>query len=147
MTEVVCGVILDDKGRVLACRRGFDRHLGGLWEFPGGKVEAGEAPEAALARELKEELGISVEVGEKLTAVVEWADDKVSIRLSGYWCRILEGKLVALEHEELRWCEMQELEAIEWAEADLPLVAEIRNLRENEVVFGFFVNIGSDLGK
>ncbi len=59
--RVVCGVITDESGRVLACRRSEERHLGGLWEFPGGKVEAGEGDEEALVRELKEELGVDVE--------------------------------------------------------------------------------------
>lgn len=125
MNEVVCGVIRNRDGRILACKRGLDRHMGGLWEFPGGKVEAGEAPEAALARELQEELGISVEVGERLEAVVEWTDGKVSIRLTGYWCRVSEGEPVALEHEELRWCGISELGGLGWAEADLPFVREL----------------------
>ncbi len=129
MTEVVCGVILDGDGKVLACRRGLDRHLGGLWEFPGGKIEEGEVPETALVRELKEELDVSVEVGERLMAVVEWTDGKVAIRLTGYWCRICHGEPVALEHEELRWCEVPGLEGLEWADADVPLVEEILNLK------------------
>ena len=83
----------------------------------------------ALARELREELGISVEVGERLVAVVEWTDGEVAIRLTGYWCEISEGEPVALEHEELRWCGVSELEGLEWAEADVPLVIEISNLK------------------
>ncbi len=67
--DVVCGVILDGEGRCLACRRPEGKHLGGLWEFPGGKVDAGEMPDAALVRELEEELGIRVEVGERLRDV------------------------------------------------------------------------------
>jgi len=125
MTEVVCGVIKDADGRILACRRGEGRHLAGLWEFPGGKVDAGESPEAALARELEEELGVAVDVGEKLAAVVEWTDGEVAIRLSAYWCRISEGEPVALEHEELRWCGISELGELGWAEADLPFVREL----------------------
>jgi len=125
MTEVVCGVIKDSEGRVLACRRGEGRHLAGLWEFPGGKVDREEGPEEALVRELEEELGISVEVGERLEAVVEWTDGKVSIRLTGYWCEISDAEPMALEHAEVRWCDVSELADLEWAEADLPLVAEI----------------------
>jgi 8-oxo-dGTP diphosphatase len=129
MKEVVCGVILDRNGKVLACRRAADRHLGGLWEFPGGKVEDGESPEKALARELLEELGISVEVGGKMDPVVEWTDGDVSIRLTAFWCGIIEGQPVALEHEEIRWCETEELSALDWAEADVPVVAEISNFK------------------
>jgi len=125
MTEVVCGVIKDADGRILACRRGEGRHLAGLWEFPGGKVDAGESPEAALARELEEELGVAVDVGEKLAAVVEWTDGEVAIRLSAYWCGISQGEPVALEHAEIRWCGFPELAGLEWAEADVPFVREL----------------------
>ena len=125
MTEVVCGVIKDADGRILTCRRGEGRHLAGLWEFPGGKVETGESPEVALARELEEELGVAVDVGEKLAAAVEWTDGEVSIRLSAYWCGISQGEPVALEHAEIRWCDFPELVGLEWAEADLPFVREL----------------------
>ena len=125
MLEVVCGIITNSSGQILACRRGLDRHLGGLWEFPGGKVDAGETPEAALARELHEELGITVGVGKALSAIVEWTDGAVSIRLRGYFCEILEGTPHAHEHEEIRWCEVSELADLEWAEADVPLVQEL----------------------
>jgi len=98
---------------------------GGAVVFPGGKVETGESPEVALARELEEELGVAVDVGEKLAAVVEWTDGEVAIRLSAYWCRISEGEPMALEHEELRWGGISELGELGWAEADLPFVREL----------------------
>ena len=125
MLEVVCGIIKNPEGKILACRRGLDRHLGGLWEFPGGKIDAGETPEAALARELCEELGITVKVGAALSSVVEWTDGAVSIRLRGFFCEILEGTLHPHEHEEIRWCGISELPLLDWAEADLPLVDEL----------------------
>jgi 8-oxo-dGTP diphosphatase len=107
MIEVVCGVIRNIDGKVLACRRAADRHLGSLWEFSGGKVEDGEDPRAALARELSEELGIVVKVGEKFDAVVEWSDGVVRIQLSGFLCEIEEGTAESLEHDEIRWCERE----------------------------------------
>lgn len=125
MTEVVCGVIRDKEGKVLVCRRAADRHLGGLWEFPGGKVEEGEDTREALARELSEELGIVVKVGDRFDAVVEWTDEVVRIRLSGFLCEILEGKAEPLEHEEIRWCEHGELPGLDWAKADLPILDEL----------------------
>ena len=127
MLEVVCGIIKNSSGKILACRRGLDRHLGGLWEFPGGKVDAGETPEAALARELHEELSITVRVGNPLAAIVEWTDGAVSIRLRGFFCEILQGSPYAHEHEEIRWCEPTELPNLDWAEADVPLVQELMN--------------------
>lgn len=125
MIEVVCGVIRDGEGRVLACRRSAERHLGGLWEFPGGKVEGGESHEVALARELREELAIVVEVGARVGHSVIWADGRVSISLTAFFCEISGGELAALEHSELRWCGVGELDELEWAGADLPIV---RNL-------------------
>lgn len=125
MIEVVCGVIIDGEGRVLACRRGLCRHLGGLWEFPGGKVDTGETHEDALKRELSEELGIVVSVGGKICAAVEWTDGDVSIRLTAFHCGIIEGQAEAMEHEEIRWCALVELEGLDWAEADVPIVEEL----------------------
>lgn len=125
MLEVVCGIIRNTEGEFLACRRGLERHLGGLWEFPGGKMDAGETPEAALARELQEELGITVRVGESLSAYVEWTDGAVSIRLRGFFCKIIQGTPHAHEHEEIRWCKVSELRDLNWAEADVPLVEEL----------------------
>ncbi len=124
MIEVVCGVIEDDQGRFLACRRPAHKHLGGLWEFPGGKVEPAESPAAALGRELLEELGIDVEVGERMTPV-EWCYPFGTIRLSPYRCRILGGRAAAIEHDELRWCPPGRLSELDWAAADLPVLAEL----------------------
>ena len=129
MTEVVCGVISNGENKYLACRRGAGRHLAGLWEFPGGKVEEGEDTKSALVRELKEELGIVVTVRERLNSVVEWTDGEIEIRLAGYFCEISEGDPVALEHVEIRWCEISEMRELRWAEADLPMVSEISKLK------------------
>jgi len=88
-------------------------------------VEDGEDPRAALARELSEELGIVVKVGGKFDAVVDWTDGVVRIRLSGFFCEILEGKPEPLEHDEIRWCERGELPGLDWAKADLPILDEL----------------------
>jgi len=125
MIEVVCGVILDSTGNVLACQRGLDRHLGGFWEFPGGKVDTGETPEVALKRELQEELTIDVKVVGRLEEIVEWNDGKISIRLTGFYCTITKGIPIANEHKEIRWCPISALHGLNWAEADIPLVEEV----------------------
>jgi 8-oxo-dGTP diphosphatase len=125
MLEVVCGIIKNSSGQFLACRRGLERHLGGLWEFPGGKIDEGETAELAIERELMEELGVTVRVGEPLSAVVEWTDGAVSIRLRGFFCEIVQGEPHAHEHEEIRWCDISELPHLDWAEADIPLVDEL----------------------
>lgn len=121
--EVVAGLILDGSGRLLACRRAPDRHLGGKWEFPGGKIESGESPEAALVRELHEELGVTVEPGEPLTPVIH-DYGRGPIRLIPFLCEIREGRPTAFDHSELRWCEASELPALDWAAADVPILDE-----------------------
>ncbi len=124
MIDVVCGVIEDESGRFLACLRPAGKHLGGFWEFPGGKVDAGESWEKALARELLEELGVDVEVGAALAPVV-WSYSERTIRLLPYRCSIVAGELVASEHDEVRWCSPIELGGLRWAEADIPVLHEL----------------------
>ena len=123
MIDVVAGLILDDAGRLLACRRPEGKHLGGKWEFAGGKVESGESPATALVRELEEELAIRVETGKALTPVV-WDYDRGPIRLHPFVCRIVSGEPHPHEHSEIRWCGREELAGLDWAAADLPILAE-----------------------
>lgn len=122
--DVVCGIIGDGEGRVLACRRPEGGHLAGLWEFPGGKLEAGESATVALARELREELAVEVDVGDPLTPVV-WQDGQRTIRLIPYHCRIVGGVLSLLEHAESRWCGAEEAGSLAWAPADVPVLGEV----------------------
>ncbi len=137
MIDVVCGVIENSAGEFLACLRPAGKHLGGLWEFPGGKVDPGESPEAALARELQEELGVKAEVGAPLNPVI-WAYPGRTIRLLPFRCRIVDGVPQALEHERLLWCLPGKFSKLAWAEADLPILEEISRQwgelksRENE---------------
>ncbi|MCF7675909.1 MAG: (deoxy)nucleoside triphosphate pyrophosphohydrolase [Akkermansiaceae bacterium] len=122
--DVVCGVIDDGEGRVLACRRPEGGHLAGLWEFPGGKVEAGESASAALVREMREELAVAVDVGMPLTPVL-WDDGQRTIRLIPLRCRIVGGVLSLLEHAECRWCDAEAAGELAWAPADLPVLGEV----------------------
>ncbi len=123
MIEVVAGLILDEAGRLLACKRPEGKHLGGKWEFPGGKLEDGEDPAAALLRELDEELGIVVVTGEALTPVV-WDYGRGPIRLHPIVCRIVRGEPHPHEHSEILWCGREELEGLDWAAADVPVLEE-----------------------
>lgn len=119
--RVVAAVIRRD-GRVLACRRRPERAAGGLWEFPGGKLEPGESAEAALVREIGEELGIGIRVNGELTT----DDTRVGSRFIRLIC--LEAELsdaeptASTDHDELRWVAPAELDALPWAEPDLPAV-------------------------
>lgn len=125
MTDVVCGVIGDGEGRVLACLRPAGKRLGGLWEFPGGKVEPGESPEAALVRELEEELGIVVVATSPLDPV-SWSYDFGDIRLLPYHCKVVSGTICPHEHERVIWCDPQDFGTLEWAPADLPVLDQLR---------------------
>ncbi|MES2997124.1 MAG: 8-oxo-dGTP diphosphatase MutT [Verrucomicrobiota bacterium] len=122
--DVVCGVIADEQGRVLACRRREGGHLPGKWEFPGGKIEANETAASALVRELNEELGIQVAVGAPLTPV-EFPYDDRSIRLIAFLCQITVGEPTAIEHSEIRWCSRETWWELDWAEADIPILHEL----------------------
>ena len=124
MMDVVCGVIENSDGQFLACLRPAGKHLGGLWEFPGGKVDPGESPQSALARELLEELAVVVEVGLPLGPVI-WNYGERTIRLLPFRCRITGGDLQAIEHEQLFWCSPENFNDLVWADADIPILREI----------------------
>lgn len=125
MIEVVCGVILDGRGGFLACQRAPGSKLGGLWEFPGGKIDTGESPREALQRELREELGIETLIGPALTPV-EWRYDHAVIQLHPFLCKIDRGEPQPLEHTAIRWCSHAEAADLDWAAADLPVLEELR---------------------
>jgi 8-oxo-dGTP diphosphatase len=115
---------------LLVARRSAPEKLAGLWEFPGGKVEPGEAPEAALRRELDEELGIEVHLGVELPADTPsgWRlNDRASMRV--WFAEILAGEPQALEdHDELRWVSLadpDEVLGLPWIPADFPIVREL----------------------
>jgi 8-oxo-dGTP diphosphatase len=120
---VVCAIIVRG-GRIMLAQRPPDKKLGGLWEFPGGKVEAGESAEAALHRELQEELGCTVRITQTLVPFVH-AYDWGRIELIPFLCELAEGSPEphAHEHTALVWVERGELKRYELAPADVPLVA------------------------
>lgn len=117
----VTGAVLTNGDKVLAARRGPGKALAGFWEFPGGKIEAGETPEQSLARELEEELLCRATVGEFVTTTEHEYDFGIVI-LSTYFCTLLEGEPQLTEHEEIRWVPANELKDLEWAPADIPAV-------------------------
>lgn len=120
--DVVAAVIERD-GRILIARRPRSAHLGGLWEFPGGKPKLGETPQAALRREIQEELGALVSVGE-LYETVEWAYPDKRVRLSVYRC-LIEGEPRPLEGQEIVWVRPGELGRYQFPPADATLIARL----------------------
>ena len=123
--NVVAGVIRRHDGRVLITQRLADDTLGGYWEFPGGKVEPGEEPAAALKRELAEELGIDAEIGAEIHYIVHAYPDR-DVRLHFFNARILSGEPQKLEVADFRWVELNELMDYQFPEADRPLLKQLR---------------------
>jgi len=121
--DVVGAVIVSDE-MVLCAQRGPQGHLAGLWEFPGGKIEPGETPQAALEREIAEELDCRVNVGAELTTTIYEYDFGV-VTLTTFWCQLIDGVPRLLQHAEVRWCPTSDLEALDWAPADVPAMRMI----------------------
>jgi len=120
---VVAAAVLDVRGRVLLGQRPEGKHLAGLWEFPGGKIEKGETPEQALQRELKEEIGIKVQ-REKLIPVsfVSHSYEKFHLFMPLYFCPSYEGEVRACEGQKLQWVELEKLRDYPMPPADRPLI-------------------------
>jgi len=129
---VTAGVILEDKGRLLIARRAPGRYIPGLWEFPGGKLEPDESPEACLARELQEELGLEVKVGELLTAV-HHTYARYRVLLLAYRCALASPRPEAPEpltdeHDRVEWVDPQMIEGTsdyQLLEADRPILRRL----------------------
>ena len=120
--RVVAAVILSD-GRIFATQRGYGYFKGG-WEFPGGKIEDGETPEAALKREILEELETEITVGE-LIDTIEYDYPDFHLSMDCFWCEIISGDLVLKEHEAAKWLDKETLYSVEWLPADVILIEKI----------------------
>ena len=121
--RVTAGII-EGNGKVLIGRRKPGKHMGGKWEFPGGKIEPGETPEQSLARELAEELGVQARVGQFLARAF-FEGEGVSLELLVYRVEGVEGIPALREHEELRWVRPEELRSYDLADSDRAVVEEL----------------------
>ncbi len=129
ITLVVACALVDADNRVLIAKRPLGRHMAGLWEFPGGKIEPGERPEDALIRELAEELGI--DVTESCLAPLTFAShayDDFHLLMPLYVCRQWDGEVEASEGQELAWVRSNRLSGYDMPPADEPLKAMLRDL-------------------
>jgi 8-oxo-dGTP diphosphatase len=120
----VVGAVLMEKDKVLCAKRGEEKTLPGKWEFPGGKIEEGESPQEALQREIKEEMNCDIKVEKFITKTV-YEYEFAIVHLATYICRIESGSPESSEHSELIWLPAEDLEALDWAGADLPTIARI----------------------
>jgi len=117
---VVVGAVIVVDGLILCTQRGTGP-LAGLWEFPGGKIEPGESPQEALVREIREELGCAIMVGDEVTTT-RHEYDFATIVLTTFICSLEDGDPVLTEHAEAQWLPSARLTELEWAPADLPTV-------------------------
>ena len=127
--KVVAAVICDsmqEKKRIFATARGYGEFKG-QWEFPGGKIEAGETAQQALVREIWEELATTIKVGD-LIETVKYDYPDFHLSMDCFWCEVIEGQLLLLEAQEARWLTKDELNSVKWLPADLTLVEKIREL-------------------
>lgn len=122
--RVVAAIIVDN-GKIFATQRGYGDFKGG-WEFPGGKIEAGETPEEALVREIKEELDTEIEVKELLDTV-EYDYPNFHLSMDCFVCKIKTGELVLKEHEASAWLTKDKLYSVDWLPADQGLIQKIEN--------------------
>lgn len=123
--EVVAAVIVDERGCVLATQRGYGDMKDG-WEFPGGKIEAGESPEQALRREINEELAVDIHIDRPL-GTVEWDYPKFHLTMHCFQCHVTHGQLTLLEHEQARWLSPGNLLTVDWLPADLQVIKLMHN--------------------
>jgi len=147
--EVVAAIIHDDEGRIFATQRGYGDYKDG-WEFPGGKMEAGETPEEALKREIWEELETRIVV-ERLVQTVEWDYPNLAsgraysrseepkqalvssrstvafhLTMHCFWCHVESGSLTLKEHEAARWLSKEQLDSVDWLPADEIIVEVLK---------------------
>jgi len=124
-TILVAAGIIERGGKILIARRREETHAGGKWEFPGGKLETGETPEECLKRELLEELGVDVAVGEFLGSFSHEYDDR-TVELFAFRVAINSGEPRPIDHSEVAWVDRKDLLTYELAEADVPIAKIIQ---------------------
>ena len=127
---------VNEKGQtvIFATQRGYGDLKGG-WEFPGGKIEAGETPQEALTREIKEELEVEIKVG-NLINTIEYDYPTFHLSMDCFWTEIVAGDLMLKEHEAAKWLTKEELDSVEWLPADVELVEKIKNIVVNWIQLG-----------
>jgi 8-oxo-dGTP diphosphatase len=121
--EVSAAIIHDKTGRIFATQRGYGEWKD-WWEFPGGKIEPGETPEEALAREIKEELNAEISI-DKFVTTVEYDYPKFHLTMHCYLCSLTTDSLHLNEHEAAKWLTKEELDSVNWLPADLIVIEKL----------------------
>lgn len=119
----VVAAVIRDGDRIFATARGYGEYKG-WWEFPGGKIEAGETPEEALVREIREELDTEIRVG-ALIDTIEYDYPTFHLSMDCFWAEVVAGRLVLKEAEDARWLTKETLESVQWLPADQTIIDAI----------------------
>ena len=122
-TIKVVAAVIKNEDKIFATQRGYGEFKDG-WEFPGGKIEAGETPQQALKREIREELDTVIEVGKHIDTI-EYDYPTFHLSMQCFWCTIVEGNLVLKEHEAAKWLSKETLYSVDWLPADIDAVDAI----------------------
>ena len=124
LVDVTAAIIGGPDGRILVCSRPAGKHMAGKWEFPGGKIEPGETPEACIRREIREELGMEISVGPVLT-VMEHDYGVKYVRVT-FFLAVSDDIPAAKDHQGFRWVKPEEIDSVDFLDADRPVSAEIQ---------------------
>lgn len=127
---VVAAMIVDETGRLLIAERPEGKFMAGWWEFPGGKLEFGERPEDGLAREVREELGIEVEVGDPFHVVNVARTPDSAVCVIFYWCRWTAGEIELIDAGDVAWVTVDDFERVRFLESNQTVVEKLRRVRE-----------------
>lgn len=127
VAAVIKSINQNNEPIIFATQRGYGEFKGG-WEFPGGKIEAGETPQEALKREIKEELDTEISVKD-LICTVEYDYPKFHLSMDCFWCEIINGNLILKEHEDAKWLTKDNLDSVEWLPADILIIKKIKSIK------------------
>lgn len=119
----VVAAVIRSENKIFATARGYGEFKG-QWEFPGGKIERGETPQEALAREIQEELDVKIEVGD-LIDTIEYDYPSFHLSMDCFWCIVTDGEITLKEAEDARWLSKDKLYSVDWLPADMELIEKL----------------------